>query len=127
MTPDFAPMEMKSVDAIPDGPEWQYEPKWDGFRAIAHRDGDTVFLTSKNGQPLARYFPEVVAMLRRLPQAAFVLDGELAVPIGDTLSFDALQMRIHPAETRIKKLAKETIVAPSLVLCTLYPYSLMPA
>ena len=102
------PMEAKLVSELPRDPGWQFEPKWDGFRCLAYRAGDEVDLRAKSGKPLARYFPEVVAMLRRLPQAAFVLDGELAVPIGDTLSFDALQMRIHPAETRIKKLAKET-------------------
>ncbi len=107
------PMEAKLVSELPRDPGWQFEPKWDGFRCLAYRAGDEVDLRAKSGKPLARYFPEVVAMLRRLPQAAFVLDGELAVPIGDTLSFDALQMRIHPAETRIKKLAKET---PALLI-----------
>ncbi|HET9572821.1 MAG TPA: ATP-dependent DNA ligase, partial [Methyloceanibacter sp.] len=107
------PMEAKLVSELPRDPNWQFEPKWDGFRCLAYRAGDEVDLRAKSGKPLTRYFPEVVAMLRRLPQAAFVLDGELALPIGDTLSFDALQMRIHPAETRIKKLAKET---PALLI-----------
>jgi ATP-dependent DNA ligase len=107
------PMEAKLVSELPRDPNWQFEPKWDGFRCLAYRAGDEVDLRAKSGKPLTRYFPEVVAMLRRLPQAAFVLDGELALPIGDTLSFDALQMRIHPAETRIRKLAKET---PALLI-----------
>ena len=107
------PMEAKLVTELPHDQGWQFEPKWDGFRCLAYRAGDEVDLRAKSGKPLARYFPEIVAMLRRLPQKAFVLDGELAVPVGDTLSFDALQMRIHPAETRIKKLAKET---PALLI-----------
>jgi ATP-dependent DNA ligase len=108
-----APMEALLAAELPEGDGWQYEPKWDGFRCLAYRAGDEVDLRAKSGKPLARYFPEVVAMLRRLPQAVFVLDGELSVPVDDTLSFDALQMRIHPAETRIKKLAKET---PALLI-----------
>jgi ATP-dependent DNA ligase len=107
------PMEAKLVTELPHDQGWQFEPKWDGFRCLAYRAGEEVDLRAKSGKPLARYFPEVVAMLRRLPQKTFVLDGEIAVPVGDTLSFDALQMRIHPAETRIKKLAKET---PALLI-----------
>src|SRR5512146_667679 len=102
------PMEAKLVSELPRGPGWQFEPKWDGFRCLAYRAGDEVDLRAKSGKTLARYFPEVAAMLLRLPQKEFVLDGELAIPLGDTLSFDALQMRIHPAESRIKKLAIET-------------------
>lgn len=113
MTPDFAPMEMKPAAVIPDGPEWQYEPKWDGFRAIAHRDGDTIFLTSKNGQPLARYFPEVVAALQALAADSFSIDGELVVPDAGALSFDALQQRMHPAASRVTMLSKKT---PALYL-----------
>jgi ATP-dependent DNA ligase len=105
---DTAPMEAKLVDALPDEPGWQFEPKWDGFRCLAFRAGDEVDLRAKSGKPLARYFPEVVAMLRELPPDPFVLDGELAIPLGDTLSFDALQMRLHPAESRIRKLSRET-------------------
>ena len=101
-------MEAKLVTELPEDPGWQFEPKWDGFRCLAYRAGKEVELRAKSGKPLARYFPEVVAMLKALPQSPFVLDGELAVPIGDTLSFDALQMRIHPADSRIKKLSVET-------------------
>ncbi|MDQ3119051.1 MAG: ATP-dependent DNA ligase [Verrucomicrobiota bacterium] len=98
-------MEARSVDAIPSGHEWQYEPKWDGFRCLAFRDGDHVYLQSKAGQPLARYFPDVVAALARLSAECFVLDGELAIPIGNALSFDELQLRLHPAASRVQKLA----------------------
>jgi len=102
------PMEAKLVTELPEEPGWQFEPKWDGFRCLAFRAGREVDLRAKSGKPLARYFPEVVAMLAALKPSPFVLDGELAIPVGGTLSFDALQMRIHPAESRIKKLAAET-------------------
>ena len=98
-------MEARSVDEIPVGDEWQYEPKWDGFRCIAFRDGDKVFLQSKAGQPLARYFPDVVEALEKLPAKRFVLDGELAVPVKGALVFDELQLRLHPAASRVQKLA----------------------
>lgn len=98
-------MEARSVDEIPVGDEWQYEPKWDGFRCVAFRDGDKIFLQSKASQPLARYFPDVVAQLQRLSAKRFVLDGELAIPVGGALSFDELQLRLHPAESRVQKLA----------------------
>ena len=98
-------MEARSVEEIPTGEEWQYEPKWDGFRCLAFRDGNKIFLRSKNGQPLARYFPDVVANVAKLPQQQFVLDGELVIPIGGALSFDELQLRLHPAASRVQKLA----------------------
>jgi ATP-dependent DNA ligase len=101
-------MEARLVEALPDEPGWQFEPKWDGFRCLAFRAGSEVDLMAKSGKPLARYFPEVVDRLRRLPEEQFVIDGELAIPTGDTLSFDALQMRLHPAESRIRKLSVET-------------------
>ncbi|MGB8796618.1 MAG: hypothetical protein WCC70_03585 [Candidatus Aquilonibacter sp.] len=104
----FEPMELVQVDTIPQGPQWQYEPKWDGFRCMAFRDGDTVHLQSKAGQPLARYFPEIVEAVRALKVKQCVLDGELLVQLGNELSFDALLQRIHPAESRVKRLAKET-------------------
>lgn len=106
--PPLPAMEARSVDVIPAGPEWQYEPKWDGFRCLVFRDGDNVELQSKAGQPLTRYFPEIVEAIRALKAKTFVLDGELAVPQGKTFSFDALLQRIHPAASRIKKLAVET-------------------
>jgi len=105
---DLEPMEAKLVTELPEAPGWQFEPKWDGFRCLAFRAGDEVDLRAKSGKPLARYFPEVVAFLKALKPKCFVLDGELAVPSGDTLSFDALQQRIHPAASRVKKLAAET-------------------
>jgi ATP-dependent DNA ligase len=107
---DWAAMEAKSVDAIPEGPGWQYEPKWDGFRCLAFRDGESVELRSKAGQPLGRYFPDVVAALQSLPATRFVVDGEIVIPAagGGALSFEALLQRIHPAESRVRKLAAET-------------------
>jgi ATP-dependent DNA ligase len=98
-------MEARSVDEIPVGDEWQYEPKWDGFRCIAFRDGAKVYLQSKAGQPLGRYFPDVVAQLERTAARHFVLDGELAIPVDGALSFDELQLRLHPAASRVQKLA----------------------
>ncbi|MDP9004204.1 MAG: ATP-dependent DNA ligase [Verrucomicrobiota bacterium] len=98
-------MEARSVDEIPVGDDWQYEPKSDGFRCLAFRDGDDVYLQSKAGQPLARYFPDVVAQVLALEAKRFVLDGELVIPIGDALSFDELQLRLHPAASRVQKLA----------------------
>src|SRR6185369_10501733 len=103
-----APMEALLAAELPEGEGWQYEPKWDGFRCLARRDGDEITLTSKSGKPLARYFPEVVEMLRGTKERRFLLDGELIIPLGDILSFDALQLRLHPAESRIRKLSKET-------------------
>lgn len=105
---DLPPMEAASVDAIPAGDDWQYEPKWDGFRCLAFRDDGNVELQSKSDQPLARYFPDVVDALAALKPVRFVLDGEIVVPSGDALSFDALLQRIHPAASRVKKLATET-------------------
>jgi len=108
ITPPYPPMEAKLVDAVPDGAGWLFEPKWDGFRCVAFRDGDTVALQSKAGQPLTRYFPEVADAVRKLGPRRFVLDGELAVPVDGELAFDALLQRIHPAESRVRKLAAET-------------------
>jgi ATP-dependent DNA ligase len=105
LKPPLPPMEARSVDEIPVGNDWQYEPKWDGFRCLAFRDGKNVFLQSKAGQPLARYFPDVVAQIQALKATRFVLDGELVIPIGDALSFDELQLRLHPAASRVQKLA----------------------
>src|SRR5438552_12004608 len=104
----YLPMEAKSVEKLPVGDVWQYEPKWDGFRCIAFRDGDRVDLQSKSGQPLARYFPEVVEALLQLKAKQFVLDGEIVVPVKERFSFDDLLMRIHPAASRVKKLSQET-------------------
>ena len=103
----FLPMEARSVDEIPVGDQWQYEPKWDGFRCLAFRDGSRLELQSKAGQPLTRYFPELAASLLKLAAKKFVLDGEIVVPVAGRLSFDELLMRIHPAASRVKKLAAE--------------------
>lgn len=106
---DYAAMEAKSVSDIPRGDHWLYEPKWDGFRCLAFRDGDTVHMQSKAGQPLARYFPELVQALLALKAKQFILDGEIVVPDdAGGLSFDALLQRVHPAESRIRRLAGET-------------------
>lgn len=102
------PMEAKLVSELPEEPGWQFEPKWDGFRCLAFRAGEEVDLRAKSGKPLTRYFPEVAAFLKSVKPKQFVLDGELAIPLDGTLSFDALQMRVHPAESRIKKLSLET-------------------
>lgn len=102
------PMEAKSALTLPSGPGWQYEPKWDGFRCIAFKRGKSVDLRAKSGKPLGRYFPEVVTRLQALKVGCFVIDGELVIEVDEQLSFDALQMRLHPAESRIRKLAQET-------------------
>ena len=106
-------MEARSVDAIPRGAEWQYEPKWDGFRCLLSRNGEAVTMQSKAGEDLTRYFPEIVAAARGLKARNFVLDGELVVPHGKAFSFDDLLQRIHPAASRVRKLAEET---PALFL-----------
>jgi ATP-dependent DNA ligase len=105
LQPPIPPMEARSVDEIPSGEGWQYEPKWDGFRCLAFRDADEIFLQSKAGQPLARYFPDVVRALGELKGKKFILDGELAIPVEGALSFDELQLRLHPAASRVQKLA----------------------
>jgi ATP-dependent DNA ligase len=101
-------MEAKLVEELPADVGWQYEPKWDGFRAIASRLGKHVELRSKSGKSLARYFPEIVAALLNTESDDYVIDGELILPIGGVLSFDALQARLHPAESRIRRLSAET-------------------
>jgi ATP-dependent DNA ligase len=111
--PPFLPMEAQSVDTIPVGREWQYEPKWDGFRCLVFRNGSKVDLQSKSGKPLTRYFPEIVAAAKALKPAHFVLDGEIVVPQGRAFSFDDLLQRIHPAASRVEKLSKET---PALLI-----------
>ena len=102
------PMEARLAAEIPQGEAWQYEPKWDGFRCIAFRDGEKIELQSKAGQPLTRYFPEIVEALLALKARKFILDGELIVPIDGKLSFDSLLQRIHPAASRVQRLSRET-------------------
>ena len=106
-------MEALSVDTIPVGDEWRYEPKWDGFRCLAFRDGAKVELQSKSGRSMSRYFPELTAAISKLKAKKFVLDGEIVVPANGAFSFDALLQRIHPAPSRIRKLAAET---PALLI-----------
>jgi ATP-dependent DNA ligase len=107
LKPVLSPMEAQPVDEIPCGTDWQYEPKWDGFRCLAFRNGDNIFQQSKSGQPLARYFPDIVDALKELTSKQFVLDGEIVIPSEGRLSFDDLLLRVHPAASRVKKLANE--------------------
>lgn len=105
----YEPMEAQLVDKLPEGDgQWQFEPKWDGFRCLIFRDGKSVQLISKSGKPLDRYFPELVTCILKLGAERFVLDSEIVIPIGDGFSFDDLLQRIHPAASRIIKLAQET-------------------
>ena len=116
---DLAPMEAKLVDALPTGEGWRFEPKWDGFRCLAFRAGGEVELRAKSGKPLGRYFPDVVELLKDLPVERFVVDGELTIAVDGELSFDALQLRLHPAESRVRKLAAETPASLVLFDCLL--------
>ena len=106
--PPVAPMLAKAADELPEGDGWIYEPKWDGFRCIVFRDGDEVELGSRNERPLTRYFPEVVAAVCSHLPARCVIDGEILIPGETGLDFDALLQRIHPADSRVRKLAAET-------------------
>lgn len=101
-------MEARLVSELPAEGAWQFEPKWDGFRCLVFRRGKPIELRAKSGKPLGRYFPEIVHALSRLKPEHFVLDGELLIPSGGSLSFDALQMRLHPAQSRIDKLSRAT-------------------
>jgi ATP-dependent DNA ligase len=107
-------MEARNAARLPEQGNWLYEPKWDGFRGLAFRNGDEVLIQSKAGQPLGRYFPELIEALRHLPDKQFVLDGEIVILSDGHLDFNALLQRIHPAESRIRRLAKET---PVTFLC----------
>src|SRR5579871_5765519 len=104
----LAPMEARLVAELPEEGPWQFEPKWDGFRCLAGRSGKRVELRARSGKPLTRYFPEVAAAVLAMRTRRVALDGELLIPVGKTLSFDSLQMRLHPAQSRIEKLARET-------------------
>src|SRR3984957_6345475 len=104
-----APMEARSAETLPNEPgKWQFEPKWDGFRCLAFKDGGAVELKGKSGTSLGRFFPEVVATLLDVPFERFVLDGELVIELNGRMTFDALQARLHPAESRIRRLSEET-------------------
>jgi ATP-dependent DNA ligase len=104
----YPPMEAAPATSLPEGRQWQYEPKWDGFRCLAFRDGERIDLQSKSGKPLTRYFPELVTAIGELRAAKFVLDGEIVIPVDGNLSFDQLLMRIHPSASRVEKLSRET-------------------
>ena len=106
-------MEARQESELPRDEGWQFEPKWDGFRCLALRDGDKIEMLGRSGKSLARYFPEMVEALRALKPKRFILDGELAIPVGRILSFEALQLRLHPAASRVNKLAAET---PSILI-----------
>ncbi|HEY0705700.1 MAG TPA: ATP-dependent DNA ligase [Polyangia bacterium] len=107
VNPPVLPMLAKRVDALPPGDGWIFEPKWDGFRALIFRDGDEVFIQSRDEKPLDRYFPELAAPLKAgLPEKC-VLDGEIVIARGQGLDFDALQLRLHPAASRVKMLAEQ--------------------
>ena len=103
----FPPMEAELVDELPTGERWRYEPKWDGFRGVFENDGGELALWSRNGRPLLRYFPELRVVGERLPPHS-ALDGEIVIERDGALDFDAMQMRLHPAESRVRRLAAET-------------------
>jgi ATP-dependent DNA ligase len=107
LKPPIKPQLAKSAKELPEGDQWRYEPKWDGFRTIIFRDGDEVYLQSRNGKPMNRYFPEVVEQLKTIPAKQVVLDGEVIVVVDGIQEFDLLGQRIHPAESRVQMLAKE--------------------
>ena len=108
LSPPTPPMLAKLEREIPRGDGWRYEPKWDGFRSIVYRDGDELFIESRDGRPLARYFPELVPVLSAALPDRCVVDGEIVVAVESGLDFDLLQMRLHPAASRVQKLAGET-------------------
>ena len=104
----ISPMLAKRVEQLPDGDEWIFEPKWDGFRSLVFRDGDEIFIQSRDEKPLNRYFPELLDPLRSALPKRCVLDGEVVIVRGNSLDFDALQLRLHPAASRITKLSAQT-------------------
>jgi ATP-dependent DNA ligase len=107
VNPPLLPMLAKRVGELPPGGGWLFEPKWDGFRTLVFRDGDELFIQSRDGKPLDRYFPDLAApLLKQLPKRC-VLDGEIVIVSDGGLDFDALQLRLHPAASRVKKLAAE--------------------
>ena len=108
MPSPLEPMEARVVAALPRGKVWRYEPKWDGFRCLAFKQGGDIVLQSKSGKPLTRYFPDVVECLRPLRASTFILDGELLIRSGETFSFSDLQLRLHPAESRVRKLSAQS-------------------
>jgi len=108
VNPPISPMLAKRVERLPDGDEWIFEPKWDGFRSLVFRDGDEIFIQSRDEKPLSRYFPELLDPLRSALPKRCVVDGEIVIVRGNSLDFDALQLRLHPAASRITKLSQQT-------------------
>jgi ATP-dependent DNA ligase len=108
LSPPIAPQLARSAKQLPEGDDWRYEPKWDGFRTIVFRDGDEIQLQSRNGRPMNRYFPDVVEQVAKLPGGRLVLDGEMVVIVKGVQEFDLLSQRIHPAASRVERLARET-------------------
>jgi ATP-dependent DNA ligase len=108
LKPPVQPQLARSAKDLPEGDEWMYEPKWDGFRTIVFRDGEDIRLQSRNGRPMNRYFPDVVEQVRKLPAQRIVLDGEITVTVGGAQEFDLLSQRIHPAASRVEMLSKRT-------------------
>ncbi len=108
VSPPLLPMLSKRVEALPDGQGWLFEPKWDGFRVLVFRDGDELVLQSRDEKPLGRYFPELADPLRAALPAKAVLDGEIVIATPEGLDFETLQMRLHPAASRVKLLAAQT-------------------
>jgi ATP-dependent DNA ligase len=108
LAPPIKPQLAKSAKALPEGDHWRYEPKWDGFRTLVFKDGDEVYLQSRGGKPMNRYFPDVVEQIAAIPEDRVVLDGEMVVEVDGAQEFDLLSQRIHPAESRVKMLADQT-------------------
>lgn len=103
--PPYPVMDAQVVDRLPKGPQWQYEPKWDGFRCLAFREDKNIEVQAKSGKSLTRFFPDIVELLRSVSPRSFIIDSELVIPVGEELSFEELQLRLHPAESRVRKLA----------------------
>jgi ATP-dependent DNA ligase len=108
VNPPLLPMLAKRIDELPEGDHWIFEPKWDGFRALVFRDGDEIFIQSRDEKPLNRYFPDLLDPLRSALPSRCVLDGEIVIVRDNELDFDALQLRLHPAASRVKLLAQQT-------------------
>src|ERR1700751_1410109 len=108
VNPPILPMLAKRVDELPAGENWVFEPKWDGFRALVFRDGDEILVQSRDEKPLNRYFPELLEPLRSSLPPHCVLDGEIVIVKKSSLDFDALQLRLHPAQSRVKLLSEQT-------------------
>src|SRR3954451_606972 len=111
LAPPIKPQLARSAKELPEGEDWRYEPKWDGFRTIVFRDGDDIKLQSRGGKPMNRYFPEVVEQVAELPSERIVLDGEMIVVVDGIQEFDLLSQRIHPAKSRVEMLAEKTPAA----------------